>query len=102
MKYCQANKGLELFAYVIMSNHIHMIAKAKDQPLNILLGNFKSYTSKQRLNKLSKTQGKAEKIGYCTCLNFMAKATAKMKKFNFGKMEIIQLAYGVQRLLNKK
>jgi putative transposase len=27
-KYCQINKGLRLFAYVIMSNHIHLIAKS--------------------------------------------------------------------------
>jgi len=24
--YCQKHKGLELFAYVIMSNHIHLLA----------------------------------------------------------------------------
>ena len=26
LKYCQTNKGLQIYAYVIMSNHIHLIA----------------------------------------------------------------------------
>jgi len=29
LKYCQQNKGLCIFAYVIMSNHIHLLAPAK-------------------------------------------------------------------------
>lgn len=62
MKYCQGNKGLELFAYVVMSNHVHMIAKAKDQTLNILLGNFKSYTSKQLIKQIENNSLKAENL----------------------------------------
>ena len=29
LTYCQKNKGLEIFAYVIMSNHIHLIVKSE-------------------------------------------------------------------------
>ena len=29
LMYCQKEKGLEIFAYVIMSNHIHLIAKSE-------------------------------------------------------------------------
>ena len=28
-KYCQENEGLEIYSYVIMSNHFHMIAQRK-------------------------------------------------------------------------
>lgn len=30
-KYCIEHKGLQLFAYVIMSNHIHIIAKDREE-----------------------------------------------------------------------
>ncbi len=30
MKYCQRNKGLELFAWCIMTNHVHLIARGKN------------------------------------------------------------------------
>ena len=29
LQYCQREKGLELYSYVIMTNHVHLIARAK-------------------------------------------------------------------------
>ncbi len=34
LKYCQKNKGLEIFAYVIMSNHIHLFARSSTGDLS--------------------------------------------------------------------
>lgn len=33
-KYCQKNKGLDLFAYIIMSNHIHLLARSQKGDLS--------------------------------------------------------------------
>jgi putative transposase len=52
MRYCQQYKGLELYAYVIMSNHMHWIAGQRDGKLNHLLRDFKSYTAKQLLSMI--------------------------------------------------
>jgi len=30
LEYCQKNKGLEIYAWCIMSNHVHLIAGAKE------------------------------------------------------------------------
>ncbi|MBK6962549.1 MAG: transposase [Bacteroidales bacterium] len=49
-KYCQKEKGLEIFGYVIMSNHIHLIARAKEKnSLSDVLRDFKKFTSKQMI-----------------------------------------------------
>ena len=53
LSYCQENQGLEIFEYVIMSNHIHMICRRVDSDLKELLGRFKSYTSKELLKEIS-------------------------------------------------
>ena len=50
--YCQKNENLEIFEYVIMSNHIHLICRRIDADLKELLGRFKSYTSKELLREL--------------------------------------------------
>lgn len=49
LKFCQKNKGLNLFAYVIMSNHIHLLAQSQNGDLSGFIRDFKSYTSKQFL-----------------------------------------------------
>src|ERR1700712_1982580 len=46
IKYCVANKGLELYAWVIMSNHIHMIIGTQGKPMQDILRDMKRHTSK--------------------------------------------------------
>lgn len=48
-RYCQQNKGLCLFAYVFMSNHIHLLAQSEHEDLSGTIRDFKSYTSKKFL-----------------------------------------------------
>lgn len=54
LKYCQTQKGLELYAYTIMSNHIHLIVKAKEDSkgLSAIIGDFKKFTSKQIIHTI--------------------------------------------------
>jgi putative transposase len=48
LKYCQKEKGLILFAYVIMSNHIHMIANTNEPfQLKDTIRDFKKHTAKK-------------------------------------------------------
>ena len=47
LRYCQQNKGLEIFAFVIMSNHIHLIVRSQNNDLSGVLRDFKKYTSKR-------------------------------------------------------
>ena len=49
LKYCQEKKGLQLYAYCIMSSHLHLIAGAESGSLSDILRDFKSYTAKQLL-----------------------------------------------------
>ena len=48
LDYCRKNKGLELFAYIIMTNHIHLIARAKEgYNLSEIIRDYKKFTSKE-------------------------------------------------------
>lgn len=47
LEYCQENKGLIIYGFVIMTNHIHMIIKSSRNNLSGTLRDFKSYTAKQ-------------------------------------------------------
>jgi REP element-mobilizing transposase RayT len=48
LAYCQENKGLEIYAYCIMTSHIHLLCKATDEKvLSDVIRDFKKFTSKQ-------------------------------------------------------
>ena len=48
LKYCQQSKGLELYAWCLMSNHLHLIAGAQEgYSLSDILRDMKKFTSKK-------------------------------------------------------
>jgi REP element-mobilizing transposase RayT len=48
LKYCQQNKSLEVYSYVLMSSHLHMLCKATDGCiLSDVIRDFKKFTSKK-------------------------------------------------------
>lgn len=47
LRYCQQEKGLEIYAYVIMSNHVHLIIKSEKNELSDIISDFKKFTSKK-------------------------------------------------------
>jgi REP element-mobilizing transposase RayT len=52
LQYCQAYKGLEIYGYVLMTNHLHLLAAQQQGELNKVLGHFKSYTGKEILRSI--------------------------------------------------
>lgn len=47
LTYCQEHKGMEVFAWCIMTNHVHLVFRSIDgQDPALLLGDFKRFTSK--------------------------------------------------------
>ena len=50
--YCIKNKGMILYGYVIMSNHIHMIVQSENGKLSDLIRDFKKFTAKSILEKI--------------------------------------------------
>ncbi|NBL65399.1 transposase [Flavobacterium sp. NST-5] len=59
--YCIKNKGMVLYGYVIMSNHIHMVVQSKDGKLSDLIRDFKKYIAKTILSKIqTETESRRE------------------------------------------
>ena len=47
LSYCQANKGMEIYAWRIMTNHVHLAFRSiGNLPPGQILGDFKRFTSK--------------------------------------------------------
>lgn len=46
INYCIAEKGMIVYGYVIMSNHMHVILQQEDGELSNLIRDFKKHTSK--------------------------------------------------------
>ncbi|NOQ72228.1 MAG: transposase [Crocinitomix sp.] len=62
LRYCQKNKGMEIYAWCIMTNHVHLVFRSmEDQPPELLLGDFKRFTSNAVVKAIKENQRESRK-----------------------------------------
>jgi REP element-mobilizing transposase RayT len=61
LKFCQKEKGLLLHGWCIMSNHVHLIASARNENLSDILRDFKKFTSKRIISVIEKNEHESRK-----------------------------------------
>jgi len=61
LKYCQKEKGLEIYAYVIMSNHIHILCRSSSEELSNTIRDFKKFTSKRTIEHIKENSTESRK-----------------------------------------
>jgi REP element-mobilizing transposase RayT len=84
LKYCQEKEGLEIYAYVIMSNHLHMIAAREgEKDLTELLGRFKSYTAKKILSEIKINSQESRRDWMLRLFGQFAKGNNQYDEYHF-------------------
>ncbi len=61
LTHCQEKKGLVLYGWCMMSNHLHLILSAKENNVSDVLGDFKKFTSKQLIKSIIEHPGESRK-----------------------------------------
>ena len=82
LRYCQEHKGLQVYAYVIMSNHIHLLVRSLTAELSKTLRDFKSYTAKQILQEIE-SSGESRRKWMLAIFREAAKKHARISKYQF-------------------
>ena len=62
LEFCQKSKGMEIHAWCIMTNHVHLIFRSLDnQKPELLLGDFKRFTSRTIINAIQENPKESRK-----------------------------------------
>jgi len=80
LKFCQDNKGLIIYAYVIMSNHMHLIIGAENNNLSDIVRDFKKYTT-NTIIKAIKSQPESRREWILTLLKDAAEQHKRNKYY---------------------
>ena len=77
LQYCQHYKGLEIYAYCLMSSHIHLFCKAIDGfILSDVIRDFKKFTSKKIIQTIiNEPESRREWL-----LDYFSKACSHLKR----------------------
>ncbi len=61
VNYCIKEKGLIVYAWVLMTNHVHMIIGTKQEDMEDILRDLKKYTSKKIVNAIKENSQESRK-----------------------------------------
>lgn len=93
LRYCQAYKGLELYAYCLMSNHLHLIARAAEgRDLSGIVRDFKKFTARQLFEEISKSPTESRRDWLCWLLTQEGQRNPNNKGFQLWQ----QRSHGVE------
>jgi len=81
LNYCIENKGLELYSWVIMSNHMHIVAKTNGNlKFSNFLRDFKKFVSKAMIQEILRTN-ESRKEWLLDKFSFEARRTKRAENY---------------------
>lgn len=104
LKFNQQNKGLIIYAWCLMSNHLHLIAEAKEKHhLSDILRDFKKFTSKAVVKEILDNPEESRKKWMLSEFEFAGRYNANIKNYKFWQEgneaeEIISTSFLEQKL----
>jgi len=87
LKYCQEEKGLVLHAWVIMTNHVHLIISSNTNKIEDIVRDLKKYTSKQIIKAIHENPTESRKEWMMNLFSFAGKSNNNNKDFQFWKQD---------------
>jgi putative transposase len=67
LNFCVDNKGMEIYAWCIMSSHIHLVFKSNIQKPDELMRDFKSFTSKKLIALITENMQESRREWLLNC-----------------------------------
>ncbi|MDN5283740.1 MAG: transposase [Mucilaginibacter sp.] len=84
LEFCRTNKGLKVYAYCIMSSHIHLIVGCDEEAkLPQILRDLKSYTAKRLIEMISNSPGESRREWLLYLFKYFANNSLQNKDHQF-------------------
>ena len=102
IKYCQNNKGLQLYCYCIMPSHVHWIADSKEGKLSDILRDLKSFTAREIINNITNNSSESRKEWIIDQFQWHAKKSSQEQTYQVWKHDNHPFYLESNRLIDQK
>ncbi len=80
LNYCVREKGLHVYAWCLMSNHLHLVGRA-DNNLSRVIGDFKKFTTKKLIKRIE-TEPESRREWMLHQFKYAAKLDKRIKNYS--------------------
>ncbi len=103
LQFCQNDKGLIIYGWCLMTNHIHIIISSSKNDLSSILRDFKKHTSKKLIHAIIDNTTESRKKWMLDIFQKEGKKNSRNQIYQFWRQEnqpkeIITEKFGIQKL----
>ncbi len=103
LKYCQKKKGLEIYSWVIMSNHIHLIIGRNGAvKIEDIIRDFKKFTSVHLCKMIEDNNQESRKSWMLKLFSNAADKSKKHVKYKFWQNEYHPIELDTNKMMEQK
>lgn len=103
LTFCQKNKGMEIFAWCIMTNHVHLVFRTiGEQKPELVLGDFKRFTSQKIVKAIIDNPKESRKEILINTFKKAAENTSNVKHHQFWRHDNKPIELWSNKVINEK
>jgi REP element-mobilizing transposase RayT len=87
LKFCQQEKGMILHAWVIMTNHVHLIINSDSNKIEYIVRDCKKFTSKQIIKAIQENDKESRREWMLNIFAYAGLTNINNKDFQFWKQD---------------
>jgi REP element-mobilizing transposase RayT len=103
LQHCQKEKGMEIYAWCIIANHIHLIFSSigKEKP-ELILGGFKQYTSKAIVKAIQESPQESRKEWILKKFEEAGEKSSNVKHYQFWRHDNNPIVLWSNKVIDEK
>jgi putative transposase len=87
LRHCQKERGLVIYAWCIMSNHIHLVVSAEGGDTSDILRDFKKFTAKEIIKEISNQPGESRRDWMLAIFKAQGAANSRNSTYQFWRQD---------------
>lgn len=102
LKFCQSNKGLEIYAWCIMSSHLHLIISSHGANLEDIMRDLKSHTSRELKKSIKQNSEESRKEWILWLMERAGKKNSNNKDFQLRQQDNHPIELSSNEMIEQK
>ena len=102
INYCIKEKGLIVYAWVIMTNHVHMIIGTRKEKMQYIVRDLKKHTSKLLINAIIENPQESRKEWMLWMIERAGKKNSNNKKYQFWQQNNKPIELSDNKIIDQK
>ena len=102
LKYCIENKGLEIYAWCIMTSHVHLIIGSRQDKIEYILRDHKRHTSKEITKAISDNPQESRREWILWMLERAGKKNSNNETYQFWQQNNNPIELSTNKMMDQK